>query len=246
MDEYSKIIKLEAIHRYLAQNNIPHYTIDNNFKVNVEKTVVLSYIENGQIPIQFGEVLGSFYASKLGLKTLEGVPEKVKKAFVVSENQLTSLTHSPKYCFHFIASKNNLKNVDGMTQQINGDCDLSDNQIISLKNLPAIQGALDITYNPLTQLDTILKVESALFLDVKLLQALNAWPHQIKEEITLFVKDDEIAPIFKQNALIYEKQTDDIYKLKLDNNMLIKIFEKKHLEENMVSVALNNNKKIKI
>jgi hypothetical protein len=247
MDEFEQYLKKQNITQYLSKNEINNYTINNDLTVNVQGNVILKYVENGQIPIQFGYVSDSFEAIDLGLTTLKGSPYKVGKTFFVKGNNLTNLEYSPKFCNSFVATDNQLTSVKGISQEINGDCDLARNKLISLKGLESVffRASLDIRNNPLTQIDTILKVGDALFLDHALLHNLTEWKHEIKEEIVVFAKNNDFDTIFKDNALSYERCSDELYKLKLSNEKIIMIMEKRGLEK-LILENNQSNKKLKI
>ena len=79
-------------HRY----NIKDYSINEDGSIDVDGMVDLR--DNGltELPLQFGNVTGSFYCSINQLSTLEGSPQKVGRQFYCDYNWLTTLEGSPQ------------------------------------------------------------------------------------------------------------------------------------------------------
>ncbi len=85
------------IRAFCKRMKITHYTIGDDGTVDTDQSVVLEKLPNGEIPIQFGKVTGSFKCLGNSLTSLKGSPHTVSFNFICSSNLLTSLEYGPKY-----------------------------------------------------------------------------------------------------------------------------------------------------
>jgi hypothetical protein len=85
------------IEKWLKQQQIYNYTINDDMTIDVRSSVILDK-DIGNIPeyIQFGKINGIFNCNDCGLTTLRGCPTYVEDSFFCSRNMLTSLQYAPK------------------------------------------------------------------------------------------------------------------------------------------------------
>lgn len=121
---------------------IENWTINNDLSVDVDGDVKLyGPFSNGQLPLRFGNVSGSFDCSRLRLTSLEGAPQFVGGSFHCASNNLTSLEGAPHTVGRsFYCSENKLTNLVGAPQSISGSFYCSNNSLTTLKGAPSIVG----------------------------------------------------------------------------------------------------------
>ena len=133
----------EKIRKFLHQNNIRKYEINDDHTVDVYQTVDLRSRNLTEIPIQFGIVEGAFNCSRNNLKTLNGCPRFIRGSFDCSYNELTSLEHAPE-----------ISNTNVYGQKINSFFKCDNNEIATLEGCPEIvKGYFDCSVNNLTSLE---------------------------------------------------------------------------------------------
>lgn len=87
---------------------IKNYSINDDGSIDVNGNVRFPINRKmRKLPLRFKNVSHSFYCNNLGLKTLEGCPEKVFGVFSCAENNLTSLKGCPKTVGSFFECYNN-------------------------------------------------------------------------------------------------------------------------------------------
>lgn len=97
----------KRIEECLIELEIDHYTINEDFTVDVDGSVYICDFELVEIPIQFGVVTGDFDIGVNELTSLKGCPRKVFGNFDCHANKLLSLDFSPIYVQgDFICNKN--------------------------------------------------------------------------------------------------------------------------------------------
>jgi arginine decarboxylase-like protein len=79
------------IHKLCKEYNIKNYTINDDFSIDVDGDVNISYRKLDKIPLRFRDVSGNFLCSDNNLTSLLGCPEWVGGNFHCYENNLTSL-----------------------------------------------------------------------------------------------------------------------------------------------------------
>ena len=159
LPEYLKVF--ENIEKYKIKN----HTFNDDFSIDVNGDVYLSYIKLTKLPIKFRNVSGSFYCDYNKLTSLEGSPETVLGDFSCSNNNLTSLEGSPKtvggdfYCnsnnltslkgspliieFNFNCSYNNLTSLKGSPKKVVGDFYCRSNELLtSLEGIGDVKGEI--------------------------------------------------------------------------------------------------------
>ena len=162
------------IEEWLYEMGIKNYTINDDLTVDVDGNVELQRKFITEIPIQFGEVRGSFYAfdnkitSLKGcpnkvtgqfnfynncLTSLEGCPEEIGEDLNVAQNKLTTLNGSPnKVGGDLNAFNNSIKSLKGGPIEVTGNFMVFNNRLTSLKGAPEhIGGEIDIDRNPLPE-----------------------------------------------------------------------------------------------
>jgi hypothetical protein len=87
------------IEKWLKENDIKNYTINDDLTINVKGDVNLLFYRNNEFPeyIQFGEVTGDFIVSGSSLVSLRGCPITIGGFFgCFSCSKLKSLKESPQ------------------------------------------------------------------------------------------------------------------------------------------------------
>ena len=114
---------------------------DYNGSLNKSTLSTLVSEDKDGFIINFGKVTGSFNCSKIGLKSLKGVPQKVGGTFNCSYNQLTSLEGAPQEVDRsFYCSYNHLTSLEGAPREVGGDFSCHINKLISLEGAPKTVG----------------------------------------------------------------------------------------------------------
>lgn len=110
-----------TINAFCRKMKIKRYTINEDNSVDVEDSVCLNEINLGEIPIQFGEVNGSFKCKNSGLTTLKGCPRVVRWNFICTSNKITSLEHGPvRVGMNCVMFDNPLENLEHLPEFIGG------------------------------------------------------------------------------------------------------------------------------
>ena len=125
--------KIAQIKAWLDEMEVANYTINDDFTIDVNKTVILQHRDLKEFPsfIKFGKIEEFFSCSHNRLTSLEGAPKSVKGDFYCYENQLTSLEGAPK--------------------SVRGCFDCSDNQLTSLEGSPESVGGTFYCQNNITK-----------------------------------------------------------------------------------------------
>jgi len=124
------------IKKWLDNEEIKNYTIHDNGVVDVAGSVEIYKDLYTNLPVQFGNVTGTFQCEQNSLVSLAGCPHTVGKNFSCSENQLRDLVGGPKKVgWHYHCHTNKLKNLKGIAQDIGEHIDCSFNPLISLEGL---------------------------------------------------------------------------------------------------------------
>lgn len=147
------------INAFCRKMKITRYTINEDNSVDVDGSVCLSEINMGEIPIQFGEINGSFKCKNAGLTTLKGCPRKVQWNFICTSNHLTSMEHAPVYVgMNFVFFDNPLEDIQHLPEHIGGHMYIPDYKYTKKDFFdPIFERGFDlkqvITNDPLTDLD---------------------------------------------------------------------------------------------
>lgn len=72
---------------WLDEMGIKNYTINDDGTVDVDGNVSLNDKSLTSIPVQFGQVTGSFYCSHNRLTSLEGAPKEIGGSFTCRNNK---------------------------------------------------------------------------------------------------------------------------------------------------------------
>jgi hypothetical protein len=119
------------------------YSIDSQGRYSTDGNVNIyssnELVENGKLKIAFHKVGGYFYASDIGLETLEGFPESIGEWIDVHKNYLTDLKHFPKFVGDgIILNRNLLTSLVGLPKIVNGALDVSANRLTNLKGCSSV------------------------------------------------------------------------------------------------------------
>lgn len=239
----NKLLKIKEIEFYCNLNQITNYTINDDYSVDVNGTVILSTLKEGKIPFKFAHIKGSFIADSLNLETLDNAPNSVDGDFSIKYNKLKNLIGSPKSCNSFVANNNLLENVEGITQKINKFCDLGNNQLTSIKGMPKIYRTLDLHENLLNDLDEVLDVGNNVDVGENPLLNLaqHGWPHNIGNKMTFFVEKNNAPPILMEYFMAHDTSEGAFYHASLENELIKSIVEKNHL--NQITSSIQSNRK---
>jgi hypothetical protein len=128
--------------------------IHTNGVVDVAGSVSLNSLWR-KLPVQFGEVSGSFTCASSHLTTLEGVPHTVGDTFDCSSNSLTSLAYAPHHVGkHFRCSHNQLTSLQHAPSHVQGYFNCAKNLLTDLVHAPThVQDNFTCHGNPLTTLN---------------------------------------------------------------------------------------------
>ena len=111
----------EQIKQWLDQYEVKNYTINEDFTVDVDGDVNLSYKNLTNFNVQFGIVKGNFYCYKNKLTSLEGCPQKLTEYFDCSNNKLISLQGCPqKVGKNFNCNNNPIRDLNDFHCEISG------------------------------------------------------------------------------------------------------------------------------
>lgn len=151
----TQLTNKEDIKIWLDNMKIKNYIINSDLTIDVNEDVSLQNKNLSSLPIQFGEVGGSFYIFKNNLTSLKGTPYIVNNIFDCSNNQLTSLLDGPqKVKQGYICTHNQLTSLEGVAQNIGDILNIQSNHITTLKNIKTnIVFAFIVVNNPLEKID---------------------------------------------------------------------------------------------
>ena len=163
---------------WLDEMGVENYTINDDFTIDVNGDVSLSYNNLIKIPsyIKFRRVEGffscinnklitlegspisvgeDFYCNGNHLTSLKGAPESVKGIFSCFSNRLTSLDGAPESIeLGFYCAYNQLTSLEGAPSSVGDRFDCSNNKLTSLKGCPKnIEGDFYCSYNQLNSLE---------------------------------------------------------------------------------------------
>ena len=119
-----KAQRRDMIENWLKEYNIKNYTINDDFTIDVNRSVDLSDNHLSELSeyIQFNIVKGYFDCSNNELTSLKGAPRIVERGFCCSHNELTSLKGAPeKVKWDFDCSNNELTSLKGAPKEVGGD-----------------------------------------------------------------------------------------------------------------------------
>ena len=105
-----KAQRRELIEKWLKEYNIKDYTINDDFTIDVNGNVDLTFNHLSELPeyIQFNIVKGDFDCRRGDLTSLRGCPREVEGGFYCTSNELTSLEGAPEEVRgHFYCNDNN-------------------------------------------------------------------------------------------------------------------------------------------
>ena len=159
LPEYLKVFK--EIEKYQIEN----YTFNDDFSIDVNGDVNLSYRGLTKLPIKFRNVSGDLHCSDNNLKSLEGSPETVGGNFHCYENYLESLKGGPiEVGGNFVCSSNKLVSLEGSPETVGGAFYCYENKLTSLEGGPkTVGGDFNCHHNMLTSLDGIGEVKGKVF-----------------------------------------------------------------------------------
>lgn len=230
---HQKLQTKEEIKNWLDNELIANYVIKEDLTVNVEGDVNLSWRQLKHIPVQFGNVYGSFYCDHNELTSLEGSPKFVEVDFNCRNNLLTNLLASPEVVRNYNCIENKLISLKGSPKRVNGlfDCSYND-ELISLKYGPKKVMNLTALSNPLQIHECVnIKIE-------------NKFSHNCNHKYMSKQKTHPIVPIelFKQH---YTHQRDLYLEAQIFNEAMQLLKEKNKLEA-LVKSKNKTNQKIKL
>jgi hypothetical protein len=131
-DRYILIIN-EICKRY----NIENYTINDDFSIDVDGDVDLSYLVLSNIPLKFNRVRGNFRVNNNNLTSLIGCPQWIGGNFSIFFNELSSLKFFPSYLGgNLYCYDNNLTSLEGLSKYIGGYIQCRDNKIWNFVGIP--------------------------------------------------------------------------------------------------------------
>jgi hypothetical protein len=125
------------IHKLCKEYNIKNYTINDDFSIDVDDDVDLSYrdLDLDKVGVKFRRVSGNFYCKRNGLSSLLGCPDLVYGGFVCSNNYLTSLENLPKSISYISFEFNKIWSFKGIPDSFRGELYCFGNPIYEIWNL---------------------------------------------------------------------------------------------------------------
>lgn len=98
------------------------------------------HVPRGELPVQFGEVVGDLNLGNMGLVTLKGAPKKVTGWLFLSENPLKNLLHAPQHVRTLIMfNMTELQELTGCPSQLHD---------ISIQNAPKLKSLAGLNESP--------------------------------------------------------------------------------------------------
>ena len=148
LSEYLELF--EIIENYKIEN----YTFNDDFSIDVNGNVDLSFKDLTKLPFKFRNVSGDFDCRYNNLTSLEGSPKTVGCGFYCSANNLESLEGSPETVgLDFICRSNNLESLEGSPKTVLGNFDCRYNNLTSLKGGPeTVMSNFSCSFNNLKSL----------------------------------------------------------------------------------------------
>jgi hypothetical protein len=109
----------EEIEDWLNKYDVYNAIINNDLTVDVTRDLRLPNKGLVEIPIQFGTVHGTVYCGSNKLKSLKGMPYRVKGHFNCSYNELINLDFCPQFIGgQLICSHNPIESLTGFNSEI--------------------------------------------------------------------------------------------------------------------------------
>ena len=155
LDGKKKASTKSLVEEILNILGIENYTIKDDLSVDVNGDVNISNKSLKQIPVQFGNVTGSFWCERNNLTSLKGAPQSVGGDFACDNNSLKSLEGAPQSVGgNFGCSGNSLTSLKGAPQTLkDGNFYCISNSLTSLKGAPqSVGGGFYCQGNSLTSL----------------------------------------------------------------------------------------------
>ena len=125
-----KTQRREMIEKWLNKYKIKNYTINDDFTIDVDGNVDLTYKHLSELPeyIQFNIVKGGFDCKVNDFTSLRGCPKEVGGGFFCNFNELITLEGAPKEVERsFDCSYNKLTSLEGAPKEVGGYLDCSNN-----------------------------------------------------------------------------------------------------------------------
>ena len=104
------------------------------------KTNPITNTRFNEIPIPFGEIVGSFICTGMNLTSLNNAPTSVGDKFDCSGNKLESLQGGPKKAKNYICKQSELKTLSGGPTEVTSTFDCNGNRLDSLVGGPTKVG----------------------------------------------------------------------------------------------------------
>ena len=141
--------KFNNIEDFIENNDVGDYSIVDGL-INVDGSVILTQVNNGEIPFPFGQIMEDFNCNGLGLTTLKNTPHTIYGYFDCSENKLKSFEHCPTNAkAYFIASYNFIESFKYLPRQIDR-LYLQNNNIIDLNGFETSFYKIFLSGNPIS------------------------------------------------------------------------------------------------
>ena len=152
--ENIKDLPLTYINAVCKKYNIQNYTINDDFTIDVDDNIDISFESLSKIPLCFNKVYGDFVCSFNRITSLEGSPKSVAN-FYCNNNQLTTLKGGPESVSgSFYSHVNKLVSLKGAPESVSGSFCSHDNKLVSLKGGPEyVGGNFNCSHNQLTTLE---------------------------------------------------------------------------------------------
>lgn len=140
----------QKIEHWLNDNLITNYTIHDDLTVDIYENVWFKR-KMKKLPFQFGIVEGDFFATDMGLESLEGAPRIVTGLFRCSSNPITSLKYGPvEVGGDFICSHTKITDLQFSPKTVGGFFECSSCELVSLLGCPKkINSYFNCSYNKL-------------------------------------------------------------------------------------------------
>lgn len=131
-----KLNTKQKIEDWLNDNIITNYTIHDDLTVDVNQDVWITR-RRKKLPFQFGIVEGDFFASDLGLESLEGAPRIVTGLFRCSNNPITSLKYGPvEVGGDFLCSSTKITDLQFSPETVGGFFECTSCELVSFFGCP--------------------------------------------------------------------------------------------------------------
>ena len=162
------------IKSWLDKHNVRNYIINEDLTVDVNETVVLKKLLDIELPVQFGNIEGSFLCMDGELTTLKGFPKKINGDFSCKKNKISNLDYFPELITKSISiGDNNISDIKKKTKTINGDLTIENNKIREFSpNTKLILGELQANSNLIESLINMPKVSGSIFISKNKIKSL--------------------------------------------------------------------------